>query len=102
MRQPILLAILDFEKGSSADQIVSLRRFHHQYLPDVVMYEDNALSTDEIERLTKMGHKLKLKMSPHGGGQGSYGNIQIVIKNKKNGQLTAASDPRGHGQALVE
>jgi len=96
----VLLAILDFANGASALDIVSNRRFHHQYLPDIVMYEDNALTEKEIETLANMGHQLKRKMSPYGGGQGSYGNMQIVVQHS-NGSITAASDPRGHGKALI-
>jgi len=97
----VLLAILDFYNGENALAIVTNKRFHHQYLPDLIMFEQNAFSETEITELSKIGHAFKTKMSPYGGGQGNYGNMQIVIKNKQDGQLSAASDPRGGGLATV-
>ncbi|NOY66183.1 MAG: gamma-glutamyltransferase [Gammaproteobacteria bacterium] len=97
----VLHAILDFTKGATATEIVTNRRFHHQYLPDMVMYEDNALTNSEVIKLTKMGHTLKKKMSPYGAGEGTYGNMQIVIIDKKKNTLSTASDPRGQGQAIT-
>jgi len=97
----VLLAILEYANGASAADIVSKRRFHHQYLPDHVMYEDGAISSDTRKALQDMGHKLKRKKSPYGGGRGSYGNMQIVIQDRKHNTISAASDPRGIGKELV-
>lgn len=91
----VLLAILGVSEGHSALDVVSQPRFHHQYLPDEVQYEDKAFSDQEIEQLEHRGHTLH-KLDGH------YGNMQIVIQNKTSGELTAASDPRGEGQASVE
>ena len=86
-----ILAVLD---GKSAAQIVGAPRFHHQYLPDVVQFEIDALDEDERSGLAGMGHVLKALDE-------RYGNMQVVVFNRKSGALDAASDPRGEGRAIV-
>jgi len=97
----VLLGILEFVNGEDANAIVSKRRFHHQYLPDFIMHEDDSIASNDVSQLQQMGHKLKLKTSPYGAGQGSYGNMQVVLWNKKDKKISAASDPRGHGLAIT-
>lgn len=90
----VLLGVLGFTQGLNAEQIVSLPRYHHQYLPDEVQFEPGALSAAEQKALTAKGHKLKPLESP-------YGNLHAVLWDAKTGRLEAASDPRGVGQAKV-
>ncbi len=90
----VLLAALDFAKGHGPDSWVQVPRFHHQFMPDVIEYEQGALTADEQTRLTAMGHQLKV-------ARYHYGNMQAVQWNKATHQLTAASDPRGEGRAVV-
>ncbi len=91
----ILLAILDFAQGGNPETMVSLPRYHHQYLPDVIQHEENAFSNNELDILTKMGHHFK----PIGR---QYGNMQIVMWNKHSKRISASSDPRGEGLALIK
>jgi gamma-glutamyltranspeptidase/glutathione hydrolase len=90
----VLLATLDVaeQRGGPADW-VARPRFHHQYLPDVVEYEPGALSELERRRLGRLGHTLKA-VRP-------YGNMQIVVWDKRADRVMAASDPRGEGAAAV-
>ncbi|MDO9169031.1 MAG: gamma-glutamyltransferase [Methylobacter sp.] len=90
----VLLAALDFAKGHEPDSWVQVPRFHHQFMPDVIEYEQGALTADEQTRLAAMGHQLKV-------ARYHYGNMQAVQWNKTTGQLTAASDRRGEGRAVV-
>ncbi|WP_432741105.1 gamma-glutamyltransferase [Methylobacter sp. G7] len=90
----VLLAALDFAKGHEPDSWVQVPRFHHQFMPDVIEYEQGALTADEQTRLAAMGHQLK-------AARYHYGNMQAVQWNKTTGQLTAASDRRGEGRAVV-
>jgi len=90
----VLLGILDLEAGAMPQSWVSLPRFHHQYLPDVIQYEPGALAQPVLDSLAGMGHTLKPL-------QGSYGNMQAILWDHKNKQVTAASDPRGVGEARV-
>jgi gamma-glutamyltranspeptidase/glutathione hydrolase len=88
----VLLAALDITAGGDAATAVSVRRFHHQYLPDEIQYEPGALTPEVISALQAMGHRLRA-ITRH------YGNMQAVWWNKKTGRVSAASDPRGEGLA---
>lgn len=90
----LLLATLDFAEGNNPESWMWLPRFHHQYIPDLIQYEKGGLTKEEINGLSKIGHQLK--EIPY-----RYGNMQGVQLNKKTGELSAASDPRGEGMALV-
>ncbi|MCB1734367.1 MAG: gamma-glutamyltransferase [Gammaproteobacteria bacterium] len=95
----MLLAALDFWAGADADGMVSRLRFHHQFLPDRVQYEDGvagnrAADIAWLEAMRRLGHD----MEPV---QGGYGNMQVVVWNPTTGAMNAASDPRGIGKAEV-
>jgi gamma-glutamyltranspeptidase / glutathione hydrolase len=91
----VLLGVLDFAKGSPPQSWVNLPRFHHQYLPDVIEFEPAALSSNDITKLTALGHHVKQTKR-------RYGDMQAVQWDKHTRELTAASDPRGEGKALVK
>jgi len=90
----VLLGALGFHEGLSADAIVNLPRYHHQYLPDLLFSEPRAFSDDTMQRLSSMGHQLKRESR-------TWGNMQLVIWDKLRQNVSAASDPRGIGQAAV-
>ena len=90
----VLLATLDFAEGKLPASWVSLPRYHHQYLPDVVQFEQNGLSFKEQSSLRELGHKLSEKNR-------RYGNMQAILWDKKANRVYAASDPRGEGEAKV-
>ena len=90
----VLLGILDLAAGNKPDSWVSLPRFHHQYLPDMVSYEPGAFDADMIKALVARGHQLKPLDS-------TYGNMQAIYWDRKTGQVYAASDPRGVGDTRV-
>ena len=89
----VLLGTLDYFNGGDAASIVSLPRYHMQYLPDVVFYEPGAFTPDDIIGLEKMGYRLH-ELAP-------YGNMQAITWDYKTGKVTAASDPRDIGKAEV-
>jgi len=91
----VLHGILAVSDDLTAMQVVSQPRFHHQYLPDEVQYEPRAFTEEVVRQLEQRGHTLRELNS-------TYGNMQIVIVNKQTRQITAASDPRGEGRAIVE
>lgn len=97
----VLLGALEYANGGDAHNIVNIPRYHHQYLPDVVMYENDAFDEDLEQELSLRGHILKKQMSPYGGGFGHYGNMQAVVWDKLKNKVTAASDSRGIGSAVV-
>ena len=90
----VLLGILELESGATVQDWVSKRRFHHQYLPDAIQYEKGALDEATQRALRGMGHELEPQ-------DRDYGNMQALFWDYSTGQVHAASDPRGVGQALV-
>ena len=90
----VILATLNYIDGMGAAEIVRYTRYHHQYLPDVVDYEPDALSATEIQSLQAMGHKLS-------ESRRRWGNMQVVTWDYASGRVEAASDPRGEGEGLV-
>lgn len=85
------LALLAALEGENPDTVVSLPRFHHQYLPDHIQYEPGAFSDALRQALEKKGHTLE-----NVGRE--YGNMQL-IRIQQDGRSDAASDPRGRGSA---
>jgi gamma-glutamyltranspeptidase/glutathione hydrolase len=91
----VLLAVLDTIAGHAPAEIVGHGRFHHQWLPDRIEVEPDALEVRVIERLRDMGHDVALR-------DNRYGNMQVVQWRRFGGGVSAASDPRGIGAAAVE
>lgn len=90
----VLLGVLDFVDGKQADSIVATPRYHHQYSPNAVQIESKGFNDQEIDDLQQRGHIItRLNRQ--------YGNMQVVIQNKHTLTLSAASDPRGEGEAIV-
>jgi gamma-glutamyltranspeptidase/glutathione hydrolase len=82
----VLEGILHFIDGENAQQIVAHKRFHHQYLPDVVMVEPGMFDPATSAALEKMGYTLKQREP--------WGFMNVVTWDRKTHQLDAASDPR--------
>jgi len=91
----VLLAALDVADGvGGVADWLSRPRFHHQYLPDEIAYEPQAFDASTVTGLEALGHHLRQL------GR-SYGNMQAVVWERSSGRVSAASDPRGKGEALV-
>lgn len=90
----VLHGILATIEGKTANQVVNLPRYHHQYLPDVIQYEPGTFSDDTMKILKELGHELKPL-------ENTFGNMQVIIWDKKENKVRAASDVRGEGKALV-
>jgi gamma-glutamyltranspeptidase/glutathione hydrolase len=70
--------------GMDARQAVDAPRFHHQWLPDEVTFERNAIPDSTAQRLEAMGHKLRF------GGQQGDGHTIIL----RDGVAYGANDRR--------
>jgi gamma-glutamyltranspeptidase/glutathione hydrolase len=90
----VLLGVLDFAEGHGPNSWVNKPRYHHQFMPDMIEYENGAFSTEELAKLKSLGHELKPVRYP-------YGDMQAALLNKSTKQLSAASDKRGEGRAVV-
>ncbi len=75
---------LDF--GMNAQEAVDAPRFHHQWLPDQIVYELNGLSPDTLRILETMGHKTKAVRS--------QGAAQVIRVDPKTGWIEGAADRR--------
>ena len=90
----VLIASLLFSDSYGAISMVSAMRFHHQYLPDSIQFEPDAIPPAQQEELKRMGYELSpLDMY--------YGDMQAITWDRQRNLLTAASDPRHIGQATV-
>jgi gamma-glutamyltranspeptidase/glutathione hydrolase len=91
----VLQGLLAYAEGAPVDEWVTRPRIHHQYLPDVIQYEPGALSEIEVAALQQLGHKVERQQSP-------WGNMQAVLWDSNTDNVTAASDPRGGGESVVQ
>ncbi len=90
----VLRSALAWISGADAQEMVSLKRFHHQYYPDVVDYEESAFTAEELAGLEARGHKLRQNRR-------AFGNMNVVTWDFDSGKVNAASDPRGSGEGRV-
>ncbi len=90
----VLLGTLSFAAGEPVTQWVATPRYHHQYLPDEVLFEPKAFDEPLRQALAARGHKLTLSKR-------DYGNMHAILWNRSTQEVTAASDPRGEGEAAV-
>jgi gamma-glutamyltranspeptidase / glutathione hydrolase len=82
----VLEGILAFIDGGDAHDVVAHKRFHHQYMPDVVMVEPGTFDASTGDALTKMGYTLKQREP--------WGFMNVVIWDRRTNKVDAASDPR--------
>jgi gamma-glutamyltranspeptidase/glutathione hydrolase len=83
----VLISIIDYITGGDAESMTSNKRFHHQYLPDVIRYEVDTFTNEVKKDLESKGHKLQ-EIS-------NYGNMQVVTFDNESGNIDSSSDPRG-------
>lgn len=87
-----LLNRIDF-KAPPLKAVAALR-FHHQWMPDTLLMEENIVPLFAANRLKEMGHALQfsspLSTTP-------MGNVCLITKVKK--EWIGVADPRGEGVA---
>ncbi|WP_188506851.1 gamma-glutamyltransferase [Parapedobacter pyrenivorans] len=84
-----ILNVVDFEMDMQ--EAVSAPRFHHQWLPDEVAVEKDAISQSVRHSLTKTGYKLI--------NRNAIGRVD-AIRVLADGSLQGGADPRGDDVAL--
>jgi len=87
----ILLNVLEFEMP--IEEAISIRRTHHQWLPDQLVIEagDDPRLADTVRRLKEMGHQVRSRSS-----QGSAHSVWI---DPESGQQVGVADWRRGGLA---
>ena len=100
----VLLGILGYADGLDAPQVAALPRYHHQWMPDALGVERNALPADVVTALRAMGHVVVVPGEENDGRRSSdaWGNMNTVLWDKRANTLSGGSDPRSNvGKARV-
>jgi gamma-glutamyltranspeptidase/glutathione hydrolase len=84
----VILNMIDF--NMSASEAVNAPRFHHQWLPDVILCEKDAVSLENQKILEAIGHSFKER--------GAIGRFEAIQKTS-NGKIYGAADKRGDDDA---
>lgn len=75
------------EHGMTMQQAVNALKFHHQWLPDVTVFEANAFNENTVNKLQSRGYKLEQQRN-------TIGRMDCILV-LPDGSLEGASDPRG-------
>ena len=88
----VILNVIDHEMP--VDDAVSLPRFHHQWKPNLIIYDGYAISPDTQAKLESMGHR-GFRKARFGRGIGDANSILF-----RDGVMHGIKDPRGDGIAV--
>lgn len=83
-----ILNVLDF--GMDMQEAVNAKKFHHQWLPDRVDIEPNALTPEVQQKLEAKGYKFYKR--------NAIGRVDAILITK-NGTYQTGADPRGDDTA---
>jgi gamma-glutamyltranspeptidase / glutathione hydrolase len=75
--------IVDF--GMAPQSAVAAPRFHHQWLPDTLLYERDGFASEALAKLAKRGHRLT--------EQAPWGAVELIAIGP-GGHLLGINDPR--------
>lgn len=90
----VLQTILNVhEHGMTMQEAVNTPRFHHQWLPDVVLFEPNSFPKTTIDSLKQLGYSTNEERSP------VIGKVDAILV-LKNGTLEGGADRRGDDTAI--
>lgn len=84
----VIVNVIDFEMDIR--QAVDTGRFHHQWLPDYIVFEDNSLDTLTVSKLRSMGHELRTRKA--------IGRVNAIMI-MPDGRRAGGADIRGNNSA---
>lgn len=84
-----IINVIDFEMPMQS--AVAAKKFHHQWLPDEVYAEKDALDSLTTEKLRAKGYKIVPR--------GAIGRVDAILKTKW-GSYQGGADPRGDDKAI--
>jgi gamma-glutamyltranspeptidase/glutathione hydrolase len=77
--------------GLSPEEAVEQARFHHQWLPDKIYFEEHRFDPATLQQLQTYGHEVQERSL--------YGDLEIILI-APTGLMTGASDSRRGGAAI--
>lgn len=84
----VIVNVIDFKMNIR--EAVDAGRFHHQWLPDWISFEKNAIDSLTIKTLTVMGHEFK--------SRNSIGRVNAIMV-LSDGKKAAGADNRGNNSS---
>jgi len=84
-----ILNVIDFKMGMQ--EAVDAKRFHHQWLPDVLIVEKSTFSEESSKNLNNLGHKITER--------NSIGRMDCILINDDK-SLEGGADKRGDNTAI--
>lgn len=87
----IIINVIDF--GMNIRQAVESPRIHHQWLPDVILYESRSLSQEIVEALREMGWTVM-------DANGTNARVQALMIDPATNVFIGGPDSREHGVAI--
>ncbi|UJH90414.1 gamma-glutamyltransferase [Antarcticibacterium sp. 1MA-6-2] len=85
-----ILNVVDF--NMSMQEAVEAPRFHHQWLPDEILFEPNSFDKEILQNLRAKGYE------PNEGKSTIIGKVDAILR-LPNGSLEGGADPRGDDAA---
>lgn len=85
-----IINIIDFHMA--LDSAIDKPRYHHQWQPEYLQYEQGAIDEEVMAKLIEKGHKVKQVPD--------YGRVEGILIDWKNKMYYGHSDRRGYGLAL--
>jgi len=90
----VLQTILNvYEFNMSMQDAVNAPRFHHQWLPDVVMFEPNSFPKERLDSLNQIGYNIDQQNAP------VIGKVDGILI-RADGKLEGGADRRGDDTAV--
>ena len=86
-----LLNVYEFKMD--IQKAVTAPRFHHQWLPDVIVFEPNSFNTSLIEKLQAKDYNITEEYSR------IIGRVDAILISESN-QISTGADPRGDDTAI--